>query len=153
MNPVRKYWLDNMLKIVTPVLDALSQDNLRREMPVECQKEVTDRENYTYLEAFGRVVTGIAPWLAGKPVSDEEETLRQKYAALVRRCIQVAVDPDAADKMNFSDGDQPIVDAAFLAQGILRAPKELCGPLDDVSKQRLLDAMRQTRSRGPYKCN
>ena len=78
MNPVRKYWLDNMLKIVTPVLDALSQDNLRREMPVECQKEVTDRENYTYLEAFGRVVTGIAPWLAGKPVSDEEETLRQK---------------------------------------------------------------------------
>ena len=153
MNPVRKYWLDNMLKIVTPVLDALSQDNLRREMPVECQKEVTDRENYTYLEAFGRVVTGIAPWLAGKPVSDEEETLRQKYAALVRRCIQVAVDPDAADKMNFSDGDQPIVDAAFLAQGILRAPKELWDPLDDVTKQRLLDAMRQTRSRRPYKCN
>ena len=32
MNPVRKYWLDNMLRIVTPVLDALSQDNLRREM-------------------------------------------------------------------------------------------------------------------------
>ena len=26
MNPVRKYWLDNMLRIVTPVLDALSQE-------------------------------------------------------------------------------------------------------------------------------
>ena len=125
MNPVRKYWLDNMLKIVTPVLDALSRDSLRQEMPVECQPEVKDRENYTYLEAFGRILTGIAPWLAGRPVSEQEDQLRQKYAELVRQCIRVAVDPDAKDRMNFSEGDQPIVDAAFLAQGILRAPKEL----------------------------
>ena len=48
--------------------------------------------------------------------------------------------------MNFSEGDQPIVDAAFLAQGILRAPKELWEPLDEQTKERVLDAMRQTRS-------
>lgn len=153
MNTVRKYWLDNMLKIVTPVLDALSRDCLKKEMPVECYPGVTDRENYTYLEAFGRVVTGIAPWLAGKPVSDVEEQLRRKYAELVRQCIRVAVDPESNDRMNFADGDQPIVDAAFLAEGILRAPGELWEPLDPETKARLLDAMRQTRSRRPYKCN
>lgn len=153
MNPVRKYWLDNMLKIVTPVLDALSRDCLRQEMPVECQPDVNDRENYTYLEAFGRILTGIAPWLAGRPVSEQEDQLRQKHAELVRQCIRVAADPDAKDCMNFSEGDQPIVDAAFLAQGILRAPKELWEPLDEQTKERVLDAMRQTRSRRPYKCN
>ena len=123
-----------MLKIVTPVLDALSRDSLRQEMPVECQPEVKDRENYTYLEAFGRILTGIAPWLAGRPVSEQEDQLRQKYAELVRQCIRVAVDPDAKDRMNFSEGDQPIVDAAFLAQGILRAPKELGNRWTDKPK-------------------
>ncbi len=35
MTETRKYWLDSMLKIVTPLLKALSEDCLKEEMPVE----------------------------------------------------------------------------------------------------------------------
>ncbi len=153
MNTTRKYWLDTMLKIVTPVLDALSRDCLRKEMPIESKSPREDRENYTYLEAFGRVVVGMAPWLGCKGLTGEEEELRQKYAAFVRKCIEVGVDPNANDKLNFSYGFQPIVDAAFLAQGILRAPDELWEPLSDETKERLLNAMRETRTRKPGQNN
>ncbi len=153
MNTTRKYWLDTMLKIVTPLLDSLSRDCLRKEMPIESKSPREDRENYTYLEGFGRVLVGMAPWLGAKGLSGEEEELRQKYADLVRKCLDVCVDPEANDKMNFSYGFQPIVDAAFLAEAILRAPHELWEPLSDVTKERLLNAMRETRTRKPYRNN
>lgn len=153
MNETRKFWVDTMLKIATPLLDSLSRDCLRKEMPIESKSPREDRENYTYLEGFGRVVVGIAPWLGCKELTGEEEELRKKYAALVRRCLDVCVDPDANDKMNFSYGFQPIVDAAFLAQGILRAPEELWEPLSDLTKERLLNAMRETRTRKPGQNN
>ena len=35
MNETRKYWLDTMLKICGPVIDALAERRLRRDMPVE----------------------------------------------------------------------------------------------------------------------
>ena len=153
MNKTRKFWLDTMLKIVTPVLTALKEDRLKESMPVECANGVTDRENYTYLEAFGRTVVGMAPWLGCKTLSSEEEELRRQYAETVRECIKVATNEHSKDFMNFSYGHQPIVDAAFLAQGILRAPHELWEPLDIETKERLIKAMKNTRTRKPYICN
>lgn len=153
MTETRKYWLQSLLKIVDPVLNALSQDQLRAQMPIESKSPREDREQYTYLEAFGRTVVGLAPWLGCKGLSGSEEELRLEYAQRVRKCLSIAVDPAAADKMNFSKGYQPIVDAAFLAQGILRAPQELWEPLDDTTKERLLNAMRETRSRKPNRSN
>lgn len=149
MNTTRQLWLDAMLKIAHPVLDALSRDRLKAEMPVRGKQAPEVYAHCTYLEAFGRTLMGIAPWLGCRELTGEEEALRQKYAAMARRCLDVAVDPTAADRLNFSEGGQPIVDAAFLAQGILRAPNELWEPLSPVTKARLLDAMRATRSRCP----
>ncbi len=149
----RSEWVADMLKICSPVLRALSRDRLRLEMPVESSSPREDREQYTYLEAFGRTVMGMAPWIACGDLEGEEESLRKEYAEMTRVCISNAVDPARNDRMNFSEGYQPIVDAAFLAQGILRAPKELWDPLDPEVKARLLDAMRATRTRKPYQSN
>jgi hypothetical protein len=38
MDQTRKYWLDTMLKISTPVLVALSEDRLKSDMPIEMNK-------------------------------------------------------------------------------------------------------------------
>lgn len=151
----RKYWLDTMLKIVTPVLEALSEDRLKADMPIEAKKEQEEYEKYVYLEVFGRVLMGIAPWLGCKGLSGKEEELRRKYCEMTRKCIAVAVNPDCNDCFNFvpRPNSQPIVDAAFLAQGILRAPNELWEPLDDITKKRLLDNMRKTRQVKPGKNN
>ena len=153
MNNDRQYWLDCLLKIAAPVLEALANDELRNRMPVESQSDIADRKNYTYLEAFGRTVVGMAPWLGCQTLEGEEEKLRRHYAELVRQCLSVCCDPAKNDNMNFSHGFQPIVDAAFLAEGILRAPHELWEPLDDDVKSRLLNAMRATRTRKPHRNN
>ena len=73
----------------------------------------------------------------------------------MRKCIRVAVDPASDDYMDFTPypNRQPIVDAAFLAQGILRAPNELWHPLDKTTKENLLNSMRQTRVQKPHKNN
>lgn len=153
MNETRTFWLNTLIKIVNPVLDSLSRDCLHREMPVESKVPREEREPYTYLEAFARTLVGLSPWLGCKKLTGEEEQLRQKYAALVRRCLDIIVDPNAQDKMNFSSGRPPIVNTAFLAQGILRAPDELWAPLSDLTKERLLNAMRETRTRKPGRNN
>lgn len=155
MNETRKYWLDTMLKIVTPVLEALSEDRLKQDMPIESVKLKEEYEKFVYLEVFGRVLVGISPWLGCKNLTGEEEELRSRFAELARKCITVAVNPDSHDCFNFAPrpNAQPIVDAAFLAQGILRAPYELWEPLDDITKKRLLDCMRKTRQVKPGKNN
>ena len=149
MNEIRALWLNTLLRIADPVLNALAADRLKETMPVRGKQAPEVYAACTYLEAFGRTLVGLAPWLACTGLSGPEEARRQQTAALVRRCLAVATDPARRDYMNFAEGMQPIVDAAFLAQGILRAPQELWDPLDDRVKQNVLAAMRATRTRKP----
>ena len=85
---------------------------------------------FTYLEAFGRTVCGIAPWLELGPDETPEGQLRAKYIDLTVKAFRQAVDPDSPDRLVF-DGrhTQPLVDAAFLAEGVLRAPTMPCDPV------------------------
>ena len=59
----RAFLLNVTQKIARPVLKNLAQRTLRKSMPVEAANP-TDRAQYTHLEAFGRLLAGIAPWLA-----------------------------------------------------------------------------------------
>ena len=153
MTEVRKYWLDTMLKIVSPVLKNLSAGCLREKMPIEHKEGINDRANYTYLEALGRVVCGIAPWLEHTAEDAEEEKMRIVYAEMTRRAIRSAVTEGSPDCMNFERGLQPIVDAAFLASGLLRAPCELYAKLEPETKHNLVTKLKHTRTRKPCASN
>lgn len=152
---VRSFWIDTMLEICMPVLGALSQRSLKANMPVEHKENVTDRKEYTYLEALGRTLMGMAPWLENDDLSiDEYERSSRKICCeTARNAIAAAVDPDSPDYMNFSSGYQPIVDAAFLCQALLRAPNELYKKLDDRTKNNLISALKLTRTRKPGRNN
>src|SRR5215831_18179248 len=78
----RAYLVRTMLTIADPVLNALSKNQLKRQMPVEAK--TGDRSNYTYLEAFGRFLSGMAPWLELGPDNSNEGKLRAKYIQLAR---------------------------------------------------------------------
>jgi len=149
----RRYWLQTMLKIADPVLRALADDRLTETLPIESKSPREDRANYTYLEAFGRTLVGMAPWLELDGLTGEEAALQAEYRALVRRCMHNAVTPGTKDCMNFAYGHQPIVDAAFLAHAILRAPTQLWHALDAADQQNLVARMRETRTRKPFHCN
>jgi len=143
MSTDRQYWLASLMKIARPVLDALSKRELKFKMPVEAWYE--DRRHYTHLEALGRTLAGISPWLETGPREGAEGQLRAEMADLARAAIFAAVDPESPDYMNFTQGGQPVVDAAFLANAILRAPTELYEKLEPQVQRQLGDALAATR--------
>lgn len=79
----RKFFVETMVKIANPVLRSLSVNELKKNMPVVVSsKQVVDRTQFTYLEAFGRTVSGISPWLELGPEATNEGKLREEYIRL-----------------------------------------------------------------------
>jgi len=73
----REYWIDLLVRIADPVLEALSQQRLKQSMPVEAPHgNAEERRQFTYLEAMGRLFSGIAPWLESGCSAGKEGLLR-----------------------------------------------------------------------------
>ena len=140
----RQAWVDVAIRLADPVLSNLAAETLKSRMPVE-QAVGTTRETVTHLEALGRLLAGIAPWLELPPDQSAEGRQRATYADLARRAIDRAVHPSSRDFLNFTRERQPLVDAAFLAEGILRAPRALGESLDPATKRNLIAALESTR--------
>lgn len=149
-NGQRACWLDAMLQIAMPVLSALSQGKLRKTMPVERKRE--ERVSYACLEAFGRTLCGIGPWLTCRAAGEEEQK-RKEVFDLVLRCLDHATNPHSPDAMNFCEGPQPLVDTAFLSHGLLRAGSPLMQALDGDVKRRLADCLKSSRAITPGENN
>ena len=150
----RAYLVKTLCKIADPVLVALSKNELKKTMPVECAPGTLEgRKQVTYLEAFGRLMAGMAPWLELGPDETAEGKLRKKYLDLALQGLHNATDPAAADYMNFTKGGQPLVDAAFLSQALLRAPTQLWEKLDKVTQQNMITALKSSRVIRPYESN
>ncbi len=151
----RTVWIDALTQIANPVLVNLSQNTLRKNMPVEVIPEAVNRkrEEVTHLEAVGRLICGIAPWLELGVDDSEEGKLRAQYIDLCTKGLKNAVDPSSPDMLNFSTDRQALVDAAFLAQGLLRAPSQLWNNLDRQTQERLISSFKSTRSIKPLESN
>ncbi len=152
--PDREYWISVMRKIADPVLNALSKRKLRQLMPVETVPgSHDDRRPFTHLEAFGRLMTGIAPWLELGDEGTAEGKIRAKYIELSRESLTAAVDPKSPDFLNFDKGRQPLVDAAFLAHALIKAPKELWEKSSGTTRDNLIKALKSSRTIIPYHSN
>ncbi len=141
----RDRWLDWMQRVADPVLLALGRRELRKTMPVESAKgHEAERAIGSHLEALGRLVMGLAPWLELEPSPGEsarETALRTRYRGMVREAIASAIDPASPDYMRFGQSSQTVVDASFLALGILRAPMQLLATMSPQSRERMIAAM------------
>ena len=148
----RQEWLNALLKIVSPVLDALEKGGLRERLPLDFHPE---RADFAPLEAFGRSMLGLAPWLEAdeSKLGEEERSLQRQAREKALLCISRATDPSSPDYMLFDRGGQPLVDTAFLAHSFLRAPKALSGALDSRVKRQVADAFRASRKIPPADCN
>jgi len=143
----REFWLLLVEKIANPVLKALGQRQLKEKMPVEAKPgQEQSRRECTYLEAMGRLLSGLAPWLESGPAAGKEGSLRQRYCDLARAGIASGTDPASPDYMNFGTTSQSLVDTAFLVLAICRAPTELWTKLDHRTKENLIAALKATRT-------
>ena len=96
----------------------------------------------------------MAPWLELGPDDSPEGQLRARSLDLALRALAHATDPDSPDHLNFSQGGgQPLVDTAFLAHALLRAPSQLWGRLPEPERAQVVAALRQSRAITPGNSN
>ncbi len=154
----REYWSNTLYKIAYPVIHNLSEGTLRKNMPIEQGPNYyLEASKVTHLEAVGRTVAGIAPWLALADDNTKEGKMRKELREKLLKGLANAVDPTSPDYLNImADAKsieyatkighfQPIVDAAYIAQAFLRAPDQLWEPLDSLTKQRFIDEFKSLR--------
>ncbi|GAA3750010.1 DUF2264 domain-containing protein [Terriglobus aquaticus] len=145
----REQWLSWVERLSEPVLLALSERRLRATMPVEAKPGLQEQRAIgTHLEALGRLLMGLAPWLELEPGQGEsarETKLRERYRGYARAAIASAVDPQSPDYMRWSDSAQTVVDASFLALALLRAPKQLLDTMDAGTRSGMIAAMVKER--------
>ena len=149
----RTAWVQYLYKIAYPVIHNLAEGTLRKNMPIEVPPGLKDNffKKVTHLEAVGRTLSGIAPWLELPDDDTEEGILRKKLKAEIVKGLANAVNPSSSDYLNFRTESQPIVDAAYLAQAFLRAPGAFWKPLDDLTKKRFIEEFKSLRNRsGAY---
>jgi hypothetical protein len=148
MNDDRAYWVSQADRLSRTILPALAVGRLKTSMPHEGPPQ---RVAFAHLEAFGRLLLGLAPWLeSDAEASVAERALRERCRALALEGLARAVDPKSPDRMNFSEGPQPLVDAALLCAALMRAPKSLLAAVQGDTRRHLIEALRSTRSIEPY---
>lgn len=151
----RAYWVSVILQIASPILENISIEKLRANMPMEVSPTFDKRDpGVGYLEAFGRLMAGIAPWLALPDDQTEEGIIRQKLRNQALLGIQYGVDPNSPDYFSWrGTSTQPLVDAAHLAQAFMRAPQALWEPLPTITKNQIVAEFKGLRRIKPNESN
>jgi len=150
----RQIWLQEMDKMARPILSNLAENKLKDKMPVVLAENIDNAVNRTsvsYLEAFGRTLCGIAPWLNLEGGPKDEIALRNKYRQWALKAIANAVNPASKDYLKW-DGGQPLVDASFFAFGLIRCPW-LWQNLDATARQQVIASFKTTRNIVPAYSN
>lgn len=155
----RAEWLRAMHKIAFPVLSAAAENRLHDTLPLDRKEK---QRGVAYLEAVGRTMIGIAPWLElslPRSTSEEERALQKQYRAFARKALANICNPCAADYCVWNQTgallspDQPLVDAAFLASALLKAPTQLFTIQPPEVRGKLLAAFEQARLMRPVRNN
>jgi len=151
----RTFWLQEMDRMLGPVLRSLAHDSLRLNMPQMTSNRVDNREHrikVQYVEVLGRALSGIAPWLSLNGGSVAERKLRDQYRTWTIQALKNALDSNARDFMRFDLGGQQLVDASFIALGFIRSPW-LWDHLDQQTRKNLIASIKITRQFRPAYSN
>jgi len=148
----RAYWCDLMYKIAEPVLSVMSKGELRKKMSVEVSPNWDGRDKaVTYMECFGRLMSGLAPWLSLPDDSTPEGKQRKQLREWALQSFEHSVNPKSPDYLLWRSEGQPLVDSAYFSNALLRAPQQLWDPLDKITKDRIVGELTQLRRvKPPY---
>jgi hypothetical protein len=146
----RMEWVRTMDRVIRPVFENMAQDRLKAVMPKEISPisdNPKERIKAQYLEALGRALSGIGPWLNAEDGTPAEVKLRNEYRNLVMASISNATDSTRKDYVLWKGG-QPLVDASFFALGLIRSPW-IWNHLPDQTKVNVINCLLQTRATVP----
>ena len=146
----REYWCSFAYKMAQPVLENMAKGELQKNMQTEFSPSFDNRnKKVLYMECFGRLMAGVAPWLTLPDDETVEGKQRKQLREWALASYKNAVDPENPDYLCWGIGGQNLVDAAYIAESFLRAYDTLWKPLDDVTKQRYLKEFAKLRHIDP----
>lgn len=109
-------------QLINPLHEHMAAGTIKNCLPITNK----ERHEYACLEAIGRTLCGIAPFVE----TSELKNVRINIEAL-HLGIKSITNPNSPDFLNFNQGTQPLVDTAFFALAFLRSPKVLWGGLPE----------------------
>lgn len=151
----REEWVDFAVKLAMPILEPMAEGRLHEKLNTKCGSlelsPTWDGRNVevSYMEAFSRLMAGIAPWLALPDDGTREGRIRRKLRSLALKSYANAVDPQSPDYLGWTKGGQTLVDAAYLAESFFRAWDALWMPLDKTTKDRYIKEFEGLRRYSP----
>lgn len=153
----REYWCQQAWKMAQPVLENMAKGELQKNMQTEFSPSFDNRNRkVVYMETFGRLMAGIAPWLALPDSVFASSTAETKEREMVRQLREWAlasyknsVDPQSPDYLCWGVSGQNLVDAAYIAESFIRAYDQLWVPLDQLTKDRYIQEFKKLRSIEP----
>lgn len=146
----RRYMLGLLERMATPVLSRMAKGQLQRSWKPELSPTWDGRNPAVgYMEAFARLIDGIAPWLALTDDSDAEGALRARLCEQACQAYVHSVDPKSPDYLLWRAEGQPLVDSAYFTSALLRAPDALWKPLNAKTKERVISEIQGLRRVSP----
>ena len=146
----RQYWCSLAYKMAQPVLENMAKGELQKNMLTEFSPSFDNRnKKVLYMECFGRLMAGVAPWLTLPDDATAEGKQRKQLREWALASYKNAVDPQSPDYLCWGIGGQNLVDAAYIAESFLRAYDTLWKPLDEVTKKRYLAEFAKLRHIDP----
>jgi hypothetical protein len=142
----RAYMVGLLQKMAEPVLSNMAKGELKRKFALELSPSWDGREpGVAYLECFGRLIAGIAPWLALPDDDSAEGRSRKRLREQALQSFSNSVDPASSDYLLWKGHGQALVDSAYFTNALMRAPKALWEPLDAATKQRIIGEIKDLR--------
>lgn len=146
----RELWAGILYQMAAPVLSNMSEGKLQENMLVELSPTWDGRDKrVTYMECFGRLMAGLAPWLSLPDDDTAEGKQRKQLREWALKSYAQSVDLESKDYLLWRKEGQPLVDAAYIAESFLRGYDALWVPLDDLTKQRYIAEFQQLRRVDP----
>ena len=146
----REYWTQMAYKLAQPVLENMARGELQKNMQTEFSPSFDNRDrSVVYMECFGRLMAGIAPWLALPDDDTAEGQQRRQLREWALAAYKNAVDPESPDYLCWGKAGQNLVDAAYIAESLMRGYDALWMPLDEVTKQRYIREFQALRRIDP----
>ncbi len=146
----RDYWSGLFTRIAAPVLSNMAAGTLRKNFDLELSPIWDGRDpNVAYLECFGRLISGLAPWLALPEDDTPEGRQRKLFQQQALQAYVNSVDAKNPDYLAWEGHGQALVDSAYYTNAFLRAPKQLWEPLDAKTKALVVEKIKGLRRVSP----
>ena len=118
----REYWTSLAWQMAHPVLENMAKGELQKNMQTEFSPSFDNRNRkVVYMETFGRLMAGIAPWLAlpdgasgASPAETKEQEQRRQLRQWALASYKNSVDPASPDYLCWGVAGQNLDGVAFL---------------------------------------